>query len=78
MFRKPLGIACQERRNIIGNQIDLSANLFGLSRIKTTEAKIGMKTTSHPLKEFLVWLPGGREYQLLVPAEGANQSIVWD
>jgi hypothetical protein len=69
-------VAPQKRDRIIGDKVDPAANLSLLSRAQPCQAKVGVETAGHSLKELLVWFPGGGEDHLLVLAEGADEAII--
>src|SRR5262245_57638812 len=65
-FGKILFIALHQRRHILGDEVNLPANLPALARRETAQAEIRVQAASDALKQFLVRLPGCREDHLFV------------
>ena len=76
MLGKVSPVAGEKRRQIVGDEVDLSAHFAPLTRPETRQTEIGVKAPGNALEELLVWFPGRRKDQLLINAKRPDQSIV--
>src|SRR5690606_27501893 len=64
--------------DIVGHDVDLPTHLFCLSRLQSSQPKVGMEADRHSLKEFLVRFERCRKEHRIVRRVTADQAIAGD